>query len=419
MFVALRKSGEQINLLEQWGKQMLVSLREKEKFFCPICHHEVKLKLGESKKYHFAHKKTANCTIELENESYYHLQGKELLYHWLRRQGMSVELERYIPSIQQRPDLLISYNGMDLALEYQCSSIPASQFIKRTQAYWKERIRVLWVLGGNHFKRHSAHWLKISSFQALFTQYDAFPYLLYFCPNTAFFLKCAPLIPFSSSTVFSHVTVHSLPSTTIHSVFETSSLSLEWLQKEWNQKKKQWRMQGLYALGQQNRNFYQLLYEHRISPSCFPPEAAIPLPSLFSVQTPALVWQCYLLLHVLGPLQIGQYFSIQQLYNYMERQSYVKQRLLPYFPPSFFKRVTQEYVQFLCYVGNIEHLGGEKYRKCRTYYVPTTEEEACQKDSEIMGYALQLFTEQAVYNMRGSKKDIIKECELTYWRHGT
>ncbi len=69
------------------------------------------MRLGKQKKWHFAHKKEDSCLAFYEAESMYHRHGKELLYRWFKRQNFHVDIEHYLPEIQQRPDIFIERAG--------------------------------------------------------------------------------------------------------------------------------------------------------------------------------------------------------------------------------------------------------------------------------------------------------------------
>lgn len=395
MFVALKQNGERLNLLQPPGKELLQEMRESEVFFCPVCEGEVQLKLGTRKKYHFAHKRTMVCRLDLEPESSYHLAGKEMLYHWFKAQGFLAEPEVYLSSIRQRPDLLLTRADVQAAVEFQCSSIPTKRFLERTHSYWREGLRVLWILGGNQYKRYAAHWLRLSSFPALFAQ-NRVPYVLYFCPDHASFFKCSPLLPFSSSTSFSHTFVHRLSSATISSVFSSSPFSFEQLGQQWLQKKKRWRMGQFLHMRRGCEEFFQYLYTKGVAPSLLPAEAGVPLPSLLAIQTPAIIWQGFILFDLIESMRAGESISFWQIVRYVERHRTIQRRILPYYPFSYFKSTLKEYMSFLCACGLIELGSGQTYRRKQVSIVPQTEREAFTKDEEMIKHALLLFTgEQA------------------------
>ena len=82
----------------------------------------------------------------------YHRHGKELLYKWFKRQNFHVDIEHYLPEIQQRPDIFIERAGRKVAIEYQCANLSIEQLYKRTYSYWRAGIQVIWIIGGNQLK---------------------------------------------------------------------------------------------------------------------------------------------------------------------------------------------------------------------------------------------------------------------------
>lgn len=108
------------------------------------------------------------------------MHGKKQLYKWLRSQGFHVKIEHYLPGIRQRPDLFIEMKERQIAIEYQCASLSTEQLLKRTSSYWKAGIQIIWILGGNQMKKHSAYWISLSSFHFLCIQSYPQPFLLFF-----------------------------------------------------------------------------------------------------------------------------------------------------------------------------------------------------------------------------------------------
>ncbi|MBO9128643.1 competence protein CoiA family protein [Bacillus sp. 165] len=381
MLVAVTARGECINVLDHRARDELVALRKQEQFICPSCQQCVRLKIGEKKQPHFAHVHLNTC--QFTHESLYHMQGKAMLYLWLQQQGYTVELEKYLPSICRRPDLFMEESRT--AVEFQCSLITKEQFMKRTESYQKQGVNVVWILGGNQYKRYSAHWIRLSSFQAMFSYQNA---LFYFCPRLCTFTKCTPLIPFSPTVAFSHSFVYPLKTSQFSQLFQPNSMNQQVLKREWMQKKIRWRTHSLQIFQRGYYTFLQKLYTHHIPPSLYPPEAGIPLPSLLSIQTPAIIWQTYILLDVIGPLKKGEYFSLQQVYNALKK--HMKERTLPYVKTSG-KQAVEEYLQFLVSIGMIKHVGVQKYKKIRNCTVLKTAEEAVLQEEEMIQKALELF----------------------------
>lgn len=136
MFIVKNKTNHLFNLLE------LHDLRV-EDFYCPQCSSPVRYRSGKIMRPHFAHVSRKECPFFTENESTQHLSLKSELYSWLV--GVEqVELEKYLPEINQLADLLVNKR---LALEVQCSSLSISRLQERTRAYHEAGFQVLWLLG--------------------------------------------------------------------------------------------------------------------------------------------------------------------------------------------------------------------------------------------------------------------------------
>ncbi|KFN04347.1 competence protein [Bacillus clarus] len=405
MFIARRENGEKIHLLYNRDEKLLHRMRKRERFFCPSCGKEVKLKLGKQKRWHFAHKKVEQCIVHYEAESMYHMQGKEQLYRWLKSQRFQVEIEYYLPEIRQRPDLFIEREERKIAIEYQCASLSIEQLLKRTFAYWKAGIQVIWILGGKQLKRNSSYWISLSSFHSFCMQSYPQPLLFFFCPKQKTFMKCSFLTPFSSNVYFSHTIYLPMHIITFEELFHPIPFLKNKLELEWTNKKKYFRTNALPIWNYNHKSLLRLLYQFKLTPASFPSEIGVPLPSAFSFQTHLFIWQAYLYMKFIGSRKVGDSFSLQTTCNYLKK--YTKRRLLPYFAQNIWRLAVEEYMIFLCYAGVLHKVGTHKYRKIRGIIIPKTEEEVDEYDAVCLTYALSLF--EAKYNMREGKADIIKE----------
>jgi hypothetical protein len=105
MFKALHKpSGEEIIILEPRWRRQLDSLRRldaQDSLVCQGCLQPVRLRAGDVKRWHFAHKHLHNCPYEIESPEL--LQCRAVLYEWLiTQQGQGfVSLEK--KSLLPRP----------------------------------------------------------------------------------------------------------------------------------------------------------------------------------------------------------------------------------------------------------------------------------------------------------------------------
>lgn len=124
-----------------------VTLSRTENYHCPSCKQAVHLKRGAVMRPHFAHYQKEACDVFSEGETEEHIQGKIQIKAWLEAQNIPVEMEAYLPSLKQRPDLLITINQQKIALEFQCSAIPIHKIVERTHGYMNAGIQVIWILG--------------------------------------------------------------------------------------------------------------------------------------------------------------------------------------------------------------------------------------------------------------------------------
>ncbi|MDR0299057.1 MAG: competence protein CoiA [Streptococcaceae bacterium] len=135
MLTALNENHKLINLLD--------GIPKKQKFFCPACKSEVRLRCGPIKIPHFAHLSLEVCEVWSENESEQHLSLKKAIYDWVKPYE-KVEVEKYLPELNQTPDLLINNK---IAIEIQCSRLSIKRLKERTDTYRKYGYYVVWMLG--------------------------------------------------------------------------------------------------------------------------------------------------------------------------------------------------------------------------------------------------------------------------------
>ncbi|MEH7668626.1 competence protein CoiA family protein [Bacillus sp. JJ689] len=408
IFIAKRENGEKIHLLYNCNEELLRRMRQQERFFCVACGKEVQMKLGKQKSWHFAHKKVDSCLAFYEAESMYHRHGKELLYRWFERQNFHVDIEHYLPQIQQRPDIFIDRAGRKIAIEYQCANLSIEQLYKRTYSYWRVGIQVIWIIGGNQLKKQSAYWMKFSSLMAFSLQSYPQPFLIFFCSKQKAFMKCAFLTSFSTSVSFSHTIYLPTETTTFELLFSPVPFQKEILDREWKQRKDYFRKNALPIWNYNYKSLLRLLYQFKCTPASFPSEIGVPLPSGFAFQTNPFIWQAFLYMKCIGELAVGECITLQYVCSYVKK--YTKRRMLPYFSKHIWKVAVTEYMTFLCYTGVLRKMETYKYRKIRGIVMLKTEEEVMKYDETCLAYALSLF--EAKYNMREGKGDIIKtDCE--------
>ena len=146
----------------------------KDGLVCLECGWPLYIKEGSVIIPHFCHMPHApeSCTA-WKNESIEHDLGKRWVRDCLRREykgksGMIVELEKWIPEINQRADVLVTYPfGWQMAHEIQLSPIDINEIKERTHGYESAGIDVIWWLTETS-KRYVEQWVR-EKFGQVFT----------------------------------------------------------------------------------------------------------------------------------------------------------------------------------------------------------------------------------------------------------
>lgn len=147
MLVAMTEQQQLFHLTSKLPPDELQRLKKQQSFFCPQCKEQLLLKAGQIKIPHFAHRKNSECdSLFSEGESAVHLLGKQHLFQQFSNLRLSPVLEPYLPQLQQRPDLLITYKDRQYAIEFQCSPIAHASFHRRTNGYLNAKITPVWIL---------------------------------------------------------------------------------------------------------------------------------------------------------------------------------------------------------------------------------------------------------------------------------
>ncbi|MCH1626229.1 competence protein CoiA [Fredinandcohnia quinoae] len=389
MLVALRKNGEYISLLDKWKREELQFLRRSEVFLCPACEEGVLLKIGTKKINHFAHKKGAECAIKTESESEYHLQGKKQLYHWFVSQGLNVEIEPYLKEILQRPDLLVIFKKQKYAIEFQCSQIEYKLFQKRTDMYKRLGIVPIWILGAKWLKRKSSNTISLSQFQWLFASNfskSKAANILYYCPQTSEFLKASSLSPFTISEVFCSIQFLKEKNSTFKELLCEQSFDKD-LFTSWANKKRKWRITFSSYPNPYLSRFLTELYKARIPPAYLPVEAGLPVPSMYWIQTPPMIWQMWLLLDLIIPCNYGDiitYTKAMSAFSKRISSKDIQLRQLPLINSTHHSFAIMEYLQILTNFQILERMDKTSFKKIKEIFIPTSLQEAYDSDEQVL-----------------------------------
>lgn len=336
----------------------------KQSFFCPACKEPVILRAGEQTIPHFAHRPNSRCTLSVKGESFEHKQAKLLLYRWLQQQGLaSLHLEKYLPSIQQRPDLLFSTKKNQVALEYQQVSVPAKEIRKRNAGYKRENIYPLWILGERLLQplpKPSTNVYRLSFFERQFIRnyhLDGPSQLIYFCPRKERFTVLYDLILLSSQRAFVKYRQLPLSCANLTSLFPKQFLSSKVLFTLWYREKERFRTSPHPVRGKELQ-YRKWLYHKGVHVEQLPSLIHLPIRLQYIMNCPLWHWQTKLVLDLLHPLPIGSFLSIETCQSLLD----------PFVLPSFMSQLPdliKEYMQYFIifkFFAPVKSLGWKKLR---------------------------------------------------------
>ncbi|MFJ7825188.1 competence protein CoiA [Psychrobacillus sp. NPDC096623] len=188
ILTAVTANGELI-IAAQHPRTILDKMKSTNTFFCIQCNEQVILKNGMIKTPHFAHTRNASCTQAFsEGESEDHLNGKLHLYELLQKYSPSVQLEAYLPSLLQRPDLYVKSEPYPFAIEFQCSPIPVTAIQQRTEGYISKKINPIWILRTPKISDFEIGTMQLSAFrQQFFYKTPNGHIILTYCPQSKYF----------------------------------------------------------------------------------------------------------------------------------------------------------------------------------------------------------------------------------------
>ncbi|MFC3884408.1 competence protein CoiA [Bacillus songklensis] len=388
MLIAKNAEGQDVSVLSYPSRQMLRQMRKEETFHCPICKEEVKLKIGNKKIPHFSHLGHTTCEGESKGESDYHLVGKQQLFTTFQN-DYKVELEPYLISIRQRPDLLVKTESEEIPIEFQCAAISTEQLCKRTLTYQRAGYKPIWIIGAKRLKRVSYYLYELSPFEWNFLRISPFfaPFLLYYCSFSQYLIQLQHIYPFSSKMAFASVKMIPLQYVNLHHFFPQGIEKSPTLFHAWNQKKKKWRLSYMLYRNRRYEHFLKTLYEKGIPPSHFPSEGGIPHPMLYQIETPACIWQTYVLIDVFSKRTSGNLITWNEIaFSFSKRikEKEILYRQLPLIPMKDPYAALNEYIERLCDIGMLKRIEEKRYQLLRPYTLPKTTSDAFLEDAQLI-----------------------------------
>ena len=307
--------------LARLPKQIIEQYRRRYNFFCPVCDGSVIIKAGEKTIPHFAHARKANCLSQGGGEGSYHNKGKLLLYQWLKSQHLHVALEKYLPDIQQQPDVLLSVLNRKIAIEFQCARISATSLKQRIAGYKKLNIQSIWILGANQFQRHGSAGLKVDAFIRLFIHQlssQQLPKLYFFCPQTEQLIIFQDFYHTHLNKAIGHYTITNLKQLTLKDLFRNIVFPKEVLLKQWAKEKRAFRLRRHSShISSSDRKWQQWLYLKQTHKEHVSSVIYLPVTNHFKMKSPPWNWQSRLCLDFLEPMEIGDIFSVNDCIQFL------------------------------------------------------------------------------------------------------
>lgn len=388
MLTALTKEGKTYNLAGMKDVQHIQDLKKNAQFYCPVCKERVILKAGSQKIPHFSHQKSSNCASISEPESIQHMQGKRDLYLWLVNQRFEVHLEKYLPAIKQRPDILLNRNGQWFAVEYQCSPISLTLLIQRTNGYKAQHISPIWILGGYPFQNRKAAYFHLSDFQWSFIQAsEAFGLTLFsYTPHSQEFHFLSNISPISSKKVQGTYTTTSLANMTFPILFSNTRKPLQ-INAYWFLQKRKWLEQKIIYGKAFQDPFLLSLYECNCHPLLLPPVLGVPVEYMGVCKTHPSVWQFYIWHDCLRSLNIGERITFKQARNAMEnrmKRDQIQFRSLPFVPVAYQNRMLYQYLQTLVHFSYLKEVKKGTFVLHKTITFPKNMEEVILYEKEFL-----------------------------------
>lgn len=291
ILVAAKKDGTLFYLTEFHSRQELAIIKNQTQFLCPACNSSVILKIGKVKTPHFAHLSLSQCDTFSEPESPLHLQGKTLLYHFFSLNNFIVELEKYLPAIQQRADLLIDQKT---AIEFQCSPVPAEQIVARSTGYLQIGITPIWIGGLGQAMLEGIQLIKLTSWKRKLVQESRNgPYLIYFAPDENSFYYFANLFYVGGNQWVGKV--KSLAAANQRFPFGVpkplNENEFETIHSIFSQARKKYIASQFYAKNRYQNPFWRLCYELQLDIAKVPEEIGIPLKHAEIIALHPVLWQ--------------------------------------------------------------------------------------------------------------------------------
>lgn len=356
----------------------------KEQFYCPTCHGEVIIRAGPVTIPHFAHRTTADCPSTAGGEGSYHEKGKLLLYQWLKKHNVNVQLEPYLHDVKQQPDVLLHLKKRMIAIEYQCTKISITELQKRNKGYINAGITPIWILGAHLFKRSGTHRLRVNSFllQCMHQFNASFPLTLYFfCSDSSQLLTVQHLYLLSKGQALATFRFEHLQTLLFPHLFHEQLLRREQFIQLWTNAKRNFRQSQQKRAYGKELFWRQWLYERNLYIEHLPAIVYLPVRHPFLMKTSLWDWQSRIWFEIIASLPIGSLFTIDQCKKLLDNDRLSRNNyplLVDEEDPIL------QYLHLLTQLHVVDQVSETAYKKLKHISLPADVEEAFIQDEYVM-----------------------------------
>jgi competence protein CoiA len=362
MLTALNKYQQLITLIRHSDEE--VAGLKSSKFYCPVCKAPLIIKAGKIKIPHFAHVSNIGCKGSGEPETAIHLRGKKLLFHHFSSLISTVELEHYLPSVQQRPDVYILLKDKRYSVEFQCAAISSDEFLARTIGYQNAGIEPVWILGSRIDQKGTGPRISLTHSQQHFIRYSphAGYWLSYFDSENEMMHFYYNLHPHSAK-LFSSETF----TVTLASVPFPFKLPLKMNNppnKYFKASNDSWIKNKLMYNNGVNDRFLKALYlngDHLLS---LPDYIGIPTEHMLLFKSHPIEWQYFIWYDGFKKKPAGSRVSFGDIFNSFQKRistGFIQCRILPLVKEDLLVEALKEYLMILLKRDIIKEIKSEVY----------------------------------------------------------
>lgn len=378
MLQAINRHGRAIILAHCSPKQ--VSQLRDEDFYCPSCKEKVIVRAGPKVIPHFAHMPHSHCRERMRaGESKYHQYGKWLLYNWLKYECLQPQLEKYLPTIKQRPDIFFSIKNKNIAVEFQSASITEDVINERNNGYKLADIFPLWILGYNQFPHYSRNTYRMKALleSCIINPNENRPATLnFFCPFKEKFYLLYDLIVISPNRALALKKSVPLQTTSLKQLFQLRHFSNESLYSLWHKEKRKFRLRPARP-SRIDYSFRSYLYAKGLHIEQLPSAIYLPNRQQYKLTVPLAQWQSNLLLNEIVPLRVGGRIRFERCIETIKH--YIKKQY-----EADVTQIINEYFMLLMQLGLLVKIGHNVWVKKKQPLFPRYIEEAIREDEKTI-----------------------------------